>query len=64
MPHQIIIRWLILHRNICHHLYFYSAGTYCSNQDLIWCVNIGEYMVVGSIVGSDYYGMALSLIHI
>ena len=29
-----------------------------SNQDLLLCVKTGEYMVFGSIVGSDYYGMA------
>ena len=29
-----------------------------SIQNQIWCVNIREYMVFGSIVGSDYYGMA------
>ena len=26
-----------------------------NKQNRIWCVNIGEYMVFGSIVGSDYY---------
>ena len=26
-----------------------------SNQNQIWCVNIGEHMFFGSIVGSDYY---------
>ena len=25
-----------------------------SNQNRVWCVNIGEYLVFGSIVGSDY----------
>ena len=30
-------------------------GTYCSNQNQIWCVNMAEYMGFGSIVGSDYY---------
>ena len=28
---------------------------YDSNENQIWCVNIWEYMVFGSIVGSDYY---------
>ena len=36
-------------------------GTYCSIQNQIRCVNVGEYMVFLSIVGSDYcvvwYGM-------
>ena len=27
------------------------------NQNHICCVNMGEYMVLGSIVCSDYYGM-------
>ena len=35
-----------------------------SNQDLIWCVNMGEYMVFGSIAGSDYYGMAFGQIRL
>ena len=26
-----------------------------SNQNQIWCINIGECMVFASIVGSDYY---------
>ena len=43
-------------------IYSHYGGTYCSNQDQIKCVNIGEYMVweymvFGSIVGFDYYGM-------
>ena len=25
------------------------------NQDQLWCVDIVEYMVFGSIVGSEYY---------
>ena len=36
----------------------YYAGTRCSNQDQIWCVNMGEYTFFGFIVGPDYYGMA------
>ena len=35
----------------------YYGRTYHSNQSQIWGVNIREYVVFGSIVGSDYYGM-------
>ena len=30
----------------------------CIRDSQIWCVNIGEYMVFGSIMSSDYSGMA------
>ena len=33
----------------------FYGGTYRRNRNLICCVNIEEYMVSGSIVGSDYY---------
>ena len=33
-------------------------GTYYNNQNQVWRVNIGEHMVFGFIVGSDYYGLA------
>ena len=26
-----------------------------SNENQVWCVNMGEYIVFGSIVGSIYY---------
>ena len=37
----------------------YSNGrTHHNNQNQMWCVNKGEYMVFGSMVGSAFYGIA------
>ena len=42
----------------------YTTTGQHSNQDQLWCVNIGEHMVFESISGSDYHAYVRTLISV
>ena len=52
------INWLeatILCSRLVAAMYCYYGGACSRSQNQIWCVNVGEYLTFGSVVGLDYY---------